>query len=130
MQLVAVGRRPAADVDGGLDNEAVTRPVLRPQIVAHFDDGEANFVSKHHGTLAHVVVNVRMLLAGADHLDIRETDANGVVTHQQLIGAGMGKRKVQRQAANPEILKTGAVKRPKAVLCGRDNPGAIAFKAG
>jgi hypothetical protein len=117
LQLIAVGVGFAADVDVGLHDVAVAGRVLGAQIFAGGNDCQRHFVAKHDGLLFHAAVDARVLFAGADHLDVRETNAHRVVAHQQFVRPWLWQRQFHRRAIFAEIFPASAIKRPQSVCC-------------
>jgi hypothetical protein len=90
LDFVSVGVADPVDEDVGLDDKAVTGPVLAAQVFAHLDDGHTDFVAQYDRVGLHVAVDAGMVLPQFDHLGVREAQADGGVAYQQLIRADGG----------------------------------------
>ncbi len=110
---VAIGRALALLVDIRLDREALAGLVLVAQVRADLKHRERGLVAEP-GWLGRqvAVVELRVLAALLDQLDIREAQAHRIHAHQQLIVAGFGHREALRLAVASDLIKARTIHVP------------------
>ena len=86
---VAVGGAATIDIDVRLDGQPLARLEPATQLVAHVDHRDGGLVPKARGLARQVAtVELRVLAAQADQLDVREAQAHGVDPDEELVRGG------------------------------------------